>query len=423
VPFDAFGSSLNGYDYEAILQRAALMPKEKAKRFTADGYQRWLREDQTFLARALTDTAYLSRIAKEYLSLICPANQVRVIPGRLTAMLRGKFGLNQLLSGSSEKNRNDHRHHAVDAAVIGVTDQGLLARFAKASADARGLQLTRLVENMPLPWDTYRDHVERAIGNVIVSHKPDHGHEGALHNDTAYGMRADGEVVHRVMLDGFKSAVEIEKVEFADETAKQWLLDRTAGLSGKEFAERLSELQREHGLRGARVVEKLSVIGIRSVNAAERHGYDDDGESLAYKGYKGDSNYCIEIYRSDKGKWASDVISTYRAHQIVREHGMDRLRHKSAAQNGESLVMRLVIGDVVKAEFKGTTRLLQVKKIRTNGALFVTALNEANVRKRHDAKDPTLIYGSFSAGTMQKAAGRMVTVSEIGDARDRGFIA
>jgi CRISPR-associated endonuclease Csn1 len=127
TPYDAFGKSpMPGYDFDAILQRAALMPKEKAKRFAPDGYQRWLKEDKDFLARALNDTAYLSRIAKEYLSLICPYNKVRVIPGRMTALLRGKFGLNQLLSGTGQKNRNDHRHHALDAAVIGVTDQGLL---------------------------------------------------------------------------------------------------------------------------------------------------------------------------------------------------------------------------------------------------------------------------------------------------------
>ena len=421
APYEAFGSSPAGYQYDAILQRAALMSKDKAKRFAPDGYQRWLREEQDFLARALTDTAYLSRIAKEYLSLICPANHVRVTPGRFTAMLRGKFGLNQLLSGSSEKNRNDHRHHAVDAAVIGVTDQGLLARFAKASADARGQQLTRLVETMPLPWSTYRDHVERAVANIVVSHKPDHSHEGALHNDTAYGLRTDGEVVHRVMLDGFKSAGDIQKKEFADSATKQWLLERTAGLSGKEFGARLDSLQNEHGSRRARIVEKLSVIGMRSPLAADRHGRNESGDPLVYKGYKGDSNHCIEIFRNDKGKWESEVISTFTAHQISREHGVHRLRHPTLAQNGCALVMRLMNGDLVRAEFKGSTRLLQVQKIKSIGAIFVAEHRESNVRKREDAKDPTLIYGSFTAGSIQKAQGRRVTVSEIGDLRDAGF--
>ena len=421
TPHDAFGSSPIGYDYEAILQRAALMPKEKAKRFAADAYQRWLREEKDFLARALTDTAYLSRIAKEYLSLICPANQVRVIPGRLTAMLRGKFGLNQLLSGSSEKNRNDHRHHAIDAAVIGVTDQGLLARFAKASADARGQHLTRLVETMPLPWATYRDHVERAVSNIVVSHKPDHGHEGALHNDTAYGVRGDKEVVHRVMLDGFKSAADIEKKEFADEATKQWLLERTAGLNGKEFAARLDSLQNERGLRRARVVEKLSVIGMRSQLAADRHGRNDRGEPLAYKGYKGDSNYCIEIFRTEKGKWEGAVISTFEAHQIVRQHSRARLRHSTLAHNGKPLIMRLMIDDFVRVELDEAVKTMRVAKLSGNGQVFMAEAHEANVDARNRDPSNDFKYTSKMAGSLHTTKARRVTVSEIGDLRDPGF--
>ena len=123
----AFGNHPD-YDYEAILQRAEQMPRAKGKRFAEGALEQWQGENG-FLARALNDTAYLSRIAKEYLSSICPPNRVRAIPGRMTAMLRGKFGLNQLLSGSEIKNRDDHRHHALDAAVIAITDQGLLQQI------------------------------------------------------------------------------------------------------------------------------------------------------------------------------------------------------------------------------------------------------------------------------------------------------
>lgn len=176
-----------GWSFEGMLERASLMPKGKRYRFAEDGYQKWLKEDKGFLARALNDTRHLSRVAREYLSLICPQN-TRVIPGQMTAMLRGKFGLNDILGLDGEKNRNDHRHHAVDACVIAVTDQGMLQRFAKASASAREKQLNKLVETMPLPWATYREHVGRAIHNIWVSHKPDHGYEGAMHNETAWGL-------------------------------------------------------------------------------------------------------------------------------------------------------------------------------------------------------------------------------------------
>lgn len=93
-----------GWAYAAILQRAERMPRNKRYRFGPDGYEKWLREDKDFLARALNDTRHLSRVAREYLSLICPLG-TRVIPGRMTAMLRAKFGLNDILGLQGEKNR------------------------------------------------------------------------------------------------------------------------------------------------------------------------------------------------------------------------------------------------------------------------------------------------------------------------------
>lgn len=365
-----------GWLYEDILSRAEGMPRPKRQRFAPDGYEKWLRDDKDFLARALNDTRHLSRVAREYVSLVCPAG-TRVIPGQMTAMLRAKFGLNSILGLEGEKNRDDHRHHAVDACVIGVTDQGMLQRFARASAEARSSGLDRLVESMPEPWTTYRDHVRRAVNTVVVSHKPDHGHEGALHNDTAYALLGNGRVgVHKT-----------------EDGVRVW----------EESA--------------------LKVIEISSAKTMKRHGQAPDGSPKAYKGYKGDSNYCIEIVRGgeSQAKWAWEIVSTFDAYQAVRQHGIKRLRDDRLSLSGRPLVMRLVIGDYVRAEFKGSTRLLVVKKIKSNGSIFVAQANEGNVRQREDDKDPSLIYGSFTAGSLQKAHGRQVTVSPIGEVRDPGF--
>lgn len=364
-----------GWAYDDILLRAERMPRAKRYRFAANGYQQWLRDDKDFLARALNDTRYLSRVAREYLSLICPGG-TRVIPGQMTAQLRAKFGLNHVLGPDGAKNRNDHRHHAVDACVIGVTDQALLQRFAQASADARGKGLEQLVERMPDPWPTYRDHVQRAIHSVLVSYKPDHGHEGAMHNDTAYALVGGGQVsVRKTESDG-----------------------------------------RRH-----REVSALTVIEMADMRAADRHGLLDDGRPRPYKGYKGDSNYCIEIVEGENSKWAWRVISTFDAYQIERTQGLERLRHPRLGQEGQRLVMRLMIGDYVRADFQGHQRLLVVKKIRTNGTIYFAQANEANVRQRADDRDPTLTYGTLTAGSLRKARGRAVTVSPIGELRDPGF--
>lgn len=382
IPYDAFGKTpLPGYDYQSMLERAALMPKEKAKRFAPDGYQRWLKEDKDFLARALNDTAYISRIAKEYLSLICPPNKVRAIPGRMTALLRGKFGLNQLLSGSGLKNRDDHRHHALDAAVIGITDQGLLQRFAKASASARESNLDRLVESMPLPWPNYRENVDRALSHIIVSHKPDHGYQGAMHEETAWGFRENGQVTRRVRSE-------------------------------------------DNGLR-QREVKNQKLVAISSSSDPERHGFDANGQPKAYKGYVGGSNYCIEIWRNENGKWRGEVVSTYQAYQVIRQfgevEGLKRLRDPAFCQSGKPLVVRLMINDCVRMKLDDGDKIMRVVKIGINGSIFFAAHNEANVNARNTDKEDSFAYVSKTAGSLQVAKGRRVTVSEIGNLRTPGF--
>lgn len=368
TPYEAFGAVNSGYDYAAILERARSMPRDKAKRFAPDGMSRWLKEDADFLARALTDTAYLSRIAKEYLQLICPHNRVRAIPGRLTALLRGKFGLNELLSGSSRKNREDHRHHAIDAVVVGVTDQGLLQRFAQASRSARERQLQRLVDEMPMPWPRFREAVRASIGALIVSHRPDHNHEGRLHNDTAYGIRENGVVSHRVIEDG----------------------------------------------KRVRKEETLSVIPITAPGASHRHGMLPDGTPRPYKGYKGDSNFCIEIVREENGRWTGQVTSTFDANQVVRTHGVARLHDPATSLNGRPLVMRLFINDYVMFTVDGVKKIFRVATISGNGQIFMAEHFESNVDARNRDKADPFKYVSKKAGSLQKINARRVTVSPIG---------
>jgi CRISPR-associated endonuclease Csn1 len=378
TPWEAFGkSSVNGFSFAEILQRAEGMKKSKRYRFAEDGYEQWLKEDKDFLARALNDTSYLSRIAREYVSLICPQD-TRVIPGRLTGMLRAKFGLNDVLGLSGEKNRNDHRHHAVDACVIGVTDRAMLKAFSSANASARAKQVDRLVENMPLPWATYFADVQRAIRHIYVSHKPDHGHEGALHNSTAYRLIGDGFVGHHKMIDGKRQFVE----------------------------------------------EKLKVIEFAATGTA-RHGFLENGEPAPYKGYKGDSNYCIEIVKNEKGKWEGEVLTTFEANAIVRELGEDlgvkRLRNLTLSQSNKPLVMRLLINDTVRLNVESRLLTMRVVTIKGSGQILMAEHQEANSDARNRNQEDAFGYTSKTAGSLQKSQGRQATISPIGVVSDKGF--
>jgi CRISPR-associated endonuclease Csn1 len=385
TPWQARGDfAAQGWSYSAMLERAEQMPKAKRYRFGEDGYARWLKDDAGFLARALNDTRHLSKVAREYLSLVCPQN-TRVIPGRMTAMLRAKFGLNDVLSLQGEKNRNDHRHHAVDACVIAVTDQSLLQRFAKASARAREQGLNRLVDDTPLPWPTYREHVARAVGNIWVSHKPDHGHEGAMFDATIYSA-------------GGKS--------------KSAAKDRT-------------------------------VIPFTDMKAVDRHG-SVNGSPKAYKGLLSNSNYCIEVFRNEIGDWDALVLRTFDAYQLVRSYpsviqGVKRLRNPNFAANGKPLILRLMINDYVRATVDGALLVLQVLKINSSGSVTFVKPNETNISARYLKKlaaqkaardgspfDAGLLHDEFfqkalSAQSLRASKARQVTVSPIGELSDPGF--
>lgn len=427
-PHEAFGHSPPGYDYAAILERTRQMPREKARRFEADGLEYALR-GQEFLARALNDTSYLARIAREYLTCICP-NQVWVVPGRLTSILRGLMGLNKVLSLTGEKNRDDHRHHAVDAAVIGVTDRSMLQRFARASASAREAGLEKLVQEFEPPWPTYRQRVADAVNRIVVSHRPDHGHAAALHNDTAYGLRDDGQVVVRKALNNFKNGTDLAKAPMVDSKLQQWLVEQTAGLKGMAFLQRLESIRASHGVRRVKVQEKLKVIPITEPGS-ERHGTLEDGSPKPYKGYDPNSNYCIEIWADARGRWVGRVMSTFAANQLVLEASrvdaltsataLSKLRHGSTTADGEPIKLRLCKNDVVRLVDRGEEKLMILAKIKSSTEMFFAEVHEANLRNRADDALDSFDYFTARPSRLQKCRARQVTVTPDGKVSDPGF--
>lgn len=354
-----------GWSYEDILKRAENLPPNKRYRFGADGYKIWLREDSDFLSRELTDTQYISCIAREYVSLVCPKNTC-VIPGRMTAMLRHCLGLNTILSDDDKKNRNDHRHHAVDACVIGITDRSLLNKIATASARGEEMNDRRLQRTVEEPWTGFRESVRRAVERINVSHRPEHSYEGQMHDQTAYPI---------------------------DENGQGW--------------------KKEVKSNGQTEWKKVSVIPIVSQKAAQRHGYLADGSLRPYKGYSGNSNFCIEITVNEKGKWQAEFVTTFDAYQIARRFGKDKLYGKDS-QSGHKLVMRLMKKDIVSmVDVDGCRKLYLLHKFSTNGVLSFAPINESNVSAR--VAEGVFKFVSKTAGSLQKSKAKLVTLSPLGD--------
>lgn len=415
APFQAFGHSPPGYDWEQILNRASLMPFPKRRRFAPDALEQY-ETDGDFLARHLTDTAFVSRVAREYLTAVCPSNRVWSIPGRMTALLRKRWGLNTLLSETDGKNRSDQRHHVIDAAVVGVTDRSLLQRISTLSARGAEQDVRRFLDGLQEPWPGYRRGLEFGLSKVIVSYKPDHGTGTRLHNDTAYGLvgsatEFDGpvDVVHRVPLLSLKGEADAERIR--DPAIRQRVQEVIRGKTGKDVAAALEALSARLGIRRVRVTGPLSVIPIRRA------------DGTPYKAYKGDSNYCYRVFAlTQAGRWRDRVLSSFDAARERPEPSAD------------FPIMQLCVNDTVQlnGDDNAECGIFRVVKMRQGQITLASHQEGGNLKERDGDRSDGFKYLNCSASRLQRLQAQHVVVDALGqvwpvksanaraDRRDRG---
>lgn len=149
-----------------------------------------------FIDRNLNDTRYLSCAIKNWVeTLIAFADSqgqhVFAVSGGATSILRRQWGLNFGVGG--EKDRDDDRHHAVDAAVIAMCDPVLVKKCAKHGERRRFLsrdERDRLMGES-MPWSTFADEVRARREFVIPTRSTSHTLRGCATDDTVYGYRGE----------------------------------------------------------------------------------------------------------------------------------------------------------------------------------------------------------------------------------------
>ena len=292
-PFEAFGGNNGGYNYENILFRSKNLPRHKRWRFEAGAMEKF-NDQNSFLASQLNDTRYLSKIAKQYLSQICKKENINIANGKLTSILRHSWGLNSILNDEKElennasenliieenfdaetgevfstnnkenskekpkkphkKNRDDHRHHAIDAICIAMTDRKLLQQISRDNA--RGFDLDRLEIKLPNHWNSFREDTKEIIEKIIVSHKIDHSEAGKLHDETYYGVlnspaKIGNDEYNVVSRKSFESLTigEIEKIR--DNKIRSELLEQLKGFENDK--EKIKNILSSYQINGKKI--------------------------------------------------------------------------------------------------------------------------------------------------------------------------
>ena len=419
TPYEAWGSEPDRY--REIRARAALLPPNKQWRFEEDAMGR-LNERGGFLARHLNDTRYLSRATRLYLAAAVHPDRVRVTPGQLTAMLRHAWGLNSLLSGTDRKERDDHRHHLIDAVVVGMTSQALLQRVASESARAVDDLGGRVAEAVEDPWHGFRNDVKTLVDRVVVRHRPDHftvhgdrqerrkrGQDvttGPLHNDTAYGI-VDGPddqgmvtLVESKPLDSLepKRLKDIRDLALRERLCELWdrldATDRKPAEKRRDFADYAQE---RYGVRRVRILTKMSEGSLAFIG---------DGAGRKYKAYKTDGNAFMDVWLLPDGRTQGETVSRFNAHQLDFHSAVKR-QHPTAKK-----LMRLHRDDMVAIGDGDQRRILRVKEL-SGGR--VRAVDHWRGGK---AKEMPLV--NIRDTRVLKEGLRRVAVDVLGRVRDRG---
>jgi CRISPR-associated endonuclease Csn1 len=413
--------------YQAILERVRKFTGERAmvsaklKRFTMD-------EDelQEFLAdfrkRQLNDTAYASTLATRYVGLLYGGladaehlQRVFAPSGQTTAYFRNLWKLNGILNdgpstdgGRIEKSRDDHRHHAVDAAVIGLTDAGMVKRLSDAAQRASSAGRKRFA---PLegPWPNFVETVREAVAGIVVSHRVSKKISGALHEETIYSSPlADNSVRVRKPL-GALTKNEVDDI--VDDGVKALVMAKLGSGDPKKVfaaAENLPCFETKDGRR----------VPIKRVRIKKALPTFPLGTGRTARHVASESNHHLEIFAEldedgNELEWRGDVVNTASAFKrkklglpvVRRDHGLSR-RFKYSLSPGEAV--RCENGP-------HTSGLLVARAISqySDGSIIVDLVSAADARlKREVVKSGQWLR--VVPNTLRKWNARKVVISPLG---------
>ncbi|HOV74748.1 MAG TPA: type II CRISPR RNA-guided endonuclease Cas9 [Candidatus Hydrogenedentes bacterium] len=382
TPHEAYGG--DPARYQEILDRVAKFKGEgrdaKLRRFQmAD-----LEDFEDFSTRMLNDTRYASTLAAKYLGLLYGAEyrkHIQVSTGVITKYLRDCWGLNKVLGDGGEKNREDHRHHAVDAVAIALTSPKtvkMLSDAAKHATEERRRQFGKV----PPPWDRFLQDIQEAAGQIVVSHRVARKVNGRMHEDTFYSPQPSS--------DPAKPCVHVRKrVEALSKGEIEAIVDP---IVRRQVKQRLDELDSDDPKKAFATAEKHPFIEtgdgrrlpIHKVRIRKNAATFKIGKEHRVRHVTTDSNHHVEIIETtDKRgnvKWEGSVVSRYEAMRrlqnrepvIKRDHG-----------NGRKFLFSLALNEVVQMkDTEGVVRQYRVAGV----SQFSTGQIVIDVRELSDAR-------------------------------------
>ncbi len=330
--------------------------------------------DGDFISSQLNDTAHASRLACQYLALLYgglwdgEARRIYASKGQVTAMLRGLWSLNPLLGGR-EKNRQDHRHHALDALVIAVTSPASLKALSDASKSGWEAHRSRFA-TFALPWVDFPRDAAAALEAITISRRVRRKLQGRIHKETIYGVDGDSLIqrirveelsikdVAKIVNDEIKRRVETRLIELGMADPKKAFKDP------KDHPFMSSKDGRQIPIHRVRIKVSGTVMAV--------------GQGHRLRLVESDANHHMTIHEDQdpKGRaiWKADVVSQFEA---MRRHSAG----EHVIQRREGFVMSLRSGDTVQYTEDGVLKAAWVRTVKSNFQIGLVSHLNARLKK------------------------------------------
>jgi CRISPR-associated endonuclease Csn1 len=419
TPWEVYGDTP---EWDTIIARVKAFKSdfrdEKLRRFQL----RELSSFDDFSARQLNDTRYATRLAADYLGLLYGGQidsdgtrRIQAGRGQVTAALRNAWGLNGVLSEGPRKSRDDHRHHAIDAIAVALTNAKtvhMLSKSAQSAGPEHGRR--RWWKHVPLPWDGFLNDVQSAIDGITVSHRVSRKVAGALHEETLYSRPRTDE-------DG-KPCVHVrKKIEALSPNDVDNIVDAAVCACVKTKLEELGTNEPQKAFKTREdhpclVTHDGRLIPIHKVRIRKREKTFEVGREARVRNVVPASNHHTEIIETtDKRgnvRWEDIIVDQYTALQRLR-NGEPIIQRDHGERN--RFVMSLAGGEIIEMDGEVGTRVLYAVRGVSKDIVTFVQLCDSRLKKDIIASKQ---WGSLRLNGLRQRNCRKVLVTHLGEVRN-----
>lgn len=354
TPREAFGQTEKWNTIQEIVNQEGYPDKKRRNILTEE-------IDKDFINNQLSDSRYIAKETGKYMrTLGC---DVTFTKGGATSWLRHQWGLNNILSDTGQKERTDHRHHAIDATVIALTNRSLYQKIVHLAKqeDYDSVSAEHGLE-VPIPLANIRETLGDKVSTMIISHSTNRKLTGSLHEETNYGIRKENGKMGIVVRKNLTDMTDKNLRNIVCPVIKEGFETYVNMRGGLKSAQKiLTEEPFKHPKTGDPVRRARVWVTKEFYETSYWQKKDEsNGKLLGVMIYG--NNHHVEIIKNKKtGKFKGVVVTTMEAAKRARidKTPIVKINH------GEDweFIMSLCINDMVSVEENGQKNFYRVRKI------------------------------------------------------------